>query len=208
MLWVAFIVFIVGSIYKLGSFLIQTRSKEGQILSYMSFKYGLRSLFVWILPFATVNMRKHAIFTFITFLFHISLLLSPILLVSHVMLVDESFNLSWWTLPDLVADIMTIIVVASGLFLLARRLKPGIVKYVTTMVDYAVLLIVILPFVTGFMAYHQILPYKLMIFTHILTGEIMLMAIPFTKLNHMLLGAFTRAYIGSEFGSVRHARDW
>ncbi|MCP3952439.1 MAG: nitrate reductase, partial [Desulfobacterales bacterium] len=25
---------------------------------------------------------------------------------------------------------------------------------------------------------------------------------------HMLFAPFTRAYMGSEFGGVRHARDW
>jgi len=43
---------------------------------------------------------------------------------------------------------------------------------------------------------------------HILSGEIMLMAIPFTRLSHMLFFWFTRAYMGCEFGLVRNARDW
>lgn len=208
MLWIAFITFFLGSLIKLGLFLIQTKKKEYQIFSYMSLRYGLRSLFVWLMPFATVNMRKHPVFTTITFLFHISLILSPIFLVAHVMLVDEAFNISWYTLPDQVADMMTAIVVITGICLLVRRLMPGIANYVSTAVDYVMLVVVISPFITGFLAYHQILPYKPMILLHILSGEIMLIAIPFTKLNHMILGAFTRAYIGSEFGGVRHARDW
>jgi hypothetical protein len=43
---------------------------------------------------------------------------------------------------------------------------------------------------------------------HILSGEIMLVAIPFTRLSHMIFFAFTRGYMGSEFGAVRHAKDW
>lgn len=43
---------------------------------------------------------------------------------------------------------------------------------------------------------------------HDLSGEIMLVAIPFTRLSHMIFSVFTRAYMGSEFGGVRHARDW
>jgi hypothetical protein len=43
---------------------------------------------------------------------------------------------------------------------------------------------------------------------HVLAGDIMLAAIPFTRLSHMILSPFTRAYMGSEFGAVRHARDW
>jgi nitrate reductase gamma subunit len=47
-----------------------------------------------------------------------------------------------------------------------------------------------------------------MLILHILTGEILLVAIPFTRLSHMFFFFFTRAYMGSEFGSVRNARDW
>jgi hypothetical protein len=43
---------------------------------------------------------------------------------------------------------------------------------------------------------------------HILSGEVMLAAIPFTRLSHMLFFPFTRGYMGSEFGGVRHAKDW
>jgi nitrate reductase gamma subunit len=74
--------------------------------------------------------------------------------------------------------------------------------------DWVVLGIVVLPFVTGILAYHQILNYELMLILHIVAGELMLVAIPFTRLSHMLFGFFSRAYMGSEFGAVRHAKDW
>jgi nitrate reductase gamma subunit len=74
--------------------------------------------------------------------------------------------------------------------------------------DIALLAVVLLPFLTGFLAHHQMGQYKPMLILHILTGEIMLMAIPFTRLQHMLFFWFTRAYMGSEFGYVRRARDW
>ena len=47
-----------------------------------------------------------------------------------------------------------------------------------------------------------------MMIAHIVSGEIMLIAIPFTRLSHMIFSPLTRAYMGSEFGNVRHAKDW
>jgi hypothetical protein len=64
------------------------------------------------------------------------------------------------------------------------------------------------PFVTGYIAHQQWLPYKPMLTAHIITGALWLIAIPFTWLSHMLWFVFTRAYMGSEFGAVRKARDW
>jgi nitrate reductase gamma subunit len=89
-----------------------------------------------------------------------------------------------------------------------RRVTQPEVKFVTSTSDFVILAIVAAPFVTGFLAHHQWLSYPLVMCLHVLAGDIMLAAIPFTRLSHMLFSPFTRAYMGSEFGKVRHARDW
>jgi hypothetical protein len=40
------------------------------------------------------------------------------------------------------------------------------------------------------------------------TGALFLGMIPFTRIAHMLYFPLTRAYMGSEFGYVRNAKDW
>jgi nitrate reductase gamma subunit len=174
----------------------------------MSFKYSLRSILHWSTPFATENMRRHPGLTIVAFAFHICLLLTPIFLLAHVTLVDEAWNVSWWTLPDGAAEIMTLIVIAGCVFFLVRRLVNSEVNYVTSASDYIMLAIVAAPFVTGFLAYYQWFGYQIFLILHILSGEVMLVAIPFTRLSHMLFAPLTRAYMGSEFGGVRHAKDW
>jgi nitrate reductase gamma subunit len=123
-------------------------------------------------------------------------------------MIDESWNLSWWTLSDHAAKIMTVIVIACCIFFLIRRLVSPEVQYVTSASDFTILAIVAAPFITGFAAYYQWFDYQVVVILHILSGEIMLVAIPFTRLSHMLFAPLTRAYMGSEFGGVRHARDW
>jgi nitrate reductase gamma subunit len=208
LLWLAFIVFIGGSLYRLISLLVLVHRKERFIYSYMSWKYSLRSILRWSTPFATENMRSHPGMTIVAFAFHICLLLTPLFLLAHIVLIEESWNLSWWTLPDGLADAMTLIVIAGCIFFFVRRLTNPEVQYVTSASDFILLAIVIAPFVTGFLAYYQWFGYKFFVITHILAGEVMLVAIPFTRLSHMLTAPLTRAYMGSEFGGVRHARDW
>jgi nitrate reductase gamma subunit len=111
-------------------------------------------------------------------------------------------------MPERTADIMTIIVIFTAIFFLIRRLVLPEVRFVTFLSDYALLTVAVAPFITGFLAYHQWLPYKTMLILHIISGEIMLIAIPFTRLSHMLYFVFTRAYMGSEFGAVRNSKDW
>jgi nitrate reductase gamma subunit len=206
--WLAFTVFIVGSLYRLLHMIVLVYQKEKFIFSFMSWKYSLRSIFHWIIPFASVNMRKHPVLTLVTFTFHICLFIAPVFLLSHAVIWDESWNLHLWTLPDPVSDAMTLAVIGCCVFFGVRRIKEPEVRYLTFASDYGILGMVAAPFVTGFIAYHQWIDYPVSMILHILSGEILLMAIPFTRLSHMLFSPFTRAYMGSEFGNVRHARDW
>jgi nitrate reductase gamma subunit len=208
LVWLAFIVFIGGCLYRLIHLIMLVNQKEKFIFTYMSFKYSFRSIFHWIVPFATESWRLHPILTIATFAFHICLLIVPIFLLSHVVLWDEAWNISWWSLPDSVSDFMTFIVIAGCVFFLIRRLKLPEVKFVTSASDYIILAIVAAPFVMGFLAYHQWFGYQFLLILHIISGEVMLMAIPFTRLSHMLFAPLTRAYMGSEFGGVRGAKDW
>jgi nitrate reductase gamma subunit len=208
LVWIAFLVCIIGSAYKIYS-MISAVKKEKVVLPYMSLKYGMRSVLHWIIPFGTVNWRRHPVITIVTFLFHICLVFSPIFLLSHNILWRESWGISWWTLPEGLTDLMTLIVIFSCVFFLFRRIIASEVRFVTYPSDFLILAIAFLPFITGFLAYHQLLlPNRTMTILHILLGEVMLIAIPFSRIIHMLFGWFTRAYTGSEFGQVRHVRDY
>lgn len=208
LVWLAFILFIGGSIFKLGQFYSLAKRKEAFIFSYLSLKYSLRSLGHWLTPFAAANMRLHPFMTVVSFLFHTCLLLVPIFALSHIVLWEEAWGLTWWALPEGLTDGMTLVVIAGCLFFLLRRLTQPEARYVTSAADYALLLMVAAPFISGFYCYHQWPGYQVALIIHMLSGEILLAAIPFTRLSHMLLAFFTRSYMGSEFGGVRHAHDW
>jgi nitrate reductase gamma subunit len=206
--WVAFIIFIVGSLYRLVNLLAMVHKKEKFIFTYMSWKYSLRSILHWIIPFGTTNWRKHPALTIVTFAFHLCLIVTPIFLLAHVILWDEAFGVSWWSLPDGLAILMSLIVIGGCVFFLIRRLILPEVQYVTSASDYVILGIAAAPFITGCMSYYQWFGYEVFTILHVISGEVMLIAIPFTRLSHMLFAPLTRAYMGSEFGGVRQAKDW
>jgi nitrate reductase gamma subunit len=208
LVWIAFVIFIVGSAYRIYA-MISMVKKEKVVLPYMSLRYSMRSILHWVIPFGSVNWRRHPVITTVTFLFHICLVFTPIFLLSHNILWYESWGISWWTIPESLADIMTLIVIFSCVFFFFRRITASEVRFITYPSDFLILAIAFLPFLTGFLAYHQILlPHKAMIILHIFFGAIMLIAVPFSRIIHMFFGWFTRAYTGSEFGQVRHARDY
>jgi nitrate reductase gamma subunit len=208
LVWVSFVLFVGGSIYKLASAAILARKKDIVVYEYASAYYALRSILHWIVPFGSTNMRKRPVMTVAAFAFHLCLLIAPLFLFAHIVLVKESWNVSWGYVSDGAADIMTIIVIAGCIFFLVRRLVIPEAKYLTSPSDYLILALVALPFVTGLWTHRQWFGCGFTGILHILSGEALLIAIPFTRLSHMLFFPFTRGYTGSEFGSVRHAKDW
>ncbi len=207
LVWVAFLVFFGGAAYKLVRMFRLVR-KEKVTFDYMDTRYGLRSILHWIIPFASKNMRVRPVMTVVAFLFHFCLLMTPLLLMGHNLMWFDAWGVRLPSLPDVVSDVMTLIVICGGMFFLSRRVASPVVSYVTDGSDYLILAIAVGPFVTGFLAAHGWFPYELMMTLHMITGIVWLIAIPISRLSHMFYFVFTRAYMGSEFGAVRNARDW
>lgn len=208
MVWISFLIFFAGVIFKLVMVIKQVNKQEKFIYTYLSAKYGFRSIFAWLIPFLPVSTRKSPVFYTVSYIFHLLLFIIPIFLLSHVTLLEESLQWSWVTINDKVADGLTLVIIFALLFFIIRRFIVPEVKYLTQFSDFIFILIVALPFVTGFLAYHQFFAYQWMTIIHILSGELMLILIPFTRFFHMFMAPLTRAYSGSEFGNVRHAKDW
>jgi len=207
-LWLAFIFFIGGLFVRIAILFRLSRKKDRVIYNHFSFSWGLRSILHWMIPWASASMRQQPVFTLVAFLFHVSLLAVPLFLNAHILLWDEAFGVNLWSLPDTLADAMTVVLIAAAVFLLVRRRIRPEVRILTTPWDYALLILTVSPFLTGFLAYHQWGPYELLLTTHVLLGEVLLILIPTTKLGHMLLFFFTRAFIGFEMGGRRGARTW
>jgi nitrate reductase gamma subunit len=210
---IALIIFVLGLIYQGIQFFKLTRKKE------------------WILPPLPLETKPNKktvgqfignclaslkgtlwktdpIMTIVTSVFHVFLILIPIFLLGHNILFSQSWGFSLWSLPESITDVLTVVVLACAGFFLARRLFLARVRAITAAYDYLVLLIAIAPFLTGYFAYHQWFHYDTVMTLHILTGEIMLITIPFTKLGHMLFFFFYRFFIGSEYSFVKGARTW
>ena len=205
--WVALTIFVLGSVYRIG-FLLYTGKKETVLDPAKSAADALRSILHGLIPFGSTYMRRQPLLTIISFIFHLCVVILPIFLLAHIVLWYESWEIQWWSLPDLLADIMALGVILACVYFMARRLLIREVKQVTRPMDFGLLAIILLTFLTGFLAYHQWGPYRPMLILHIISSEILLVVLPFSKLGHMLYFAFSRAYMGSEFGKHLEARDW
>jgi nitrate reductase gamma subunit len=74
-------------------------------------------------------------------------------------------------------------------------------KRISTVEDYLVWGVTFLVVLSGYLAYHRVInPYPLALGIHILTAEIFLIVLPFTKLIHIFTAVIARWYNGASFG--------
>jgi len=216
--WLTFVIFFLGIIIRTIRYIKGLDWKLDRVTYTKNVSYGvrgaLRSVFFWLIPFGTRSYRNNASFTGAVFLFHVGLLFTPLFLRAHNIILQERWGFSFWTISEPVADVLTIMVMVSVGFLILRRIALPEVRIVTTLYDYSLLLIAVAPFITGYIASHQPGPgYDFWLITHIICGEIMLIAIPLTKLSHFFFFFLSRGQLGMDYGIKRggmkgHGMAW
>jgi nitrate reductase gamma subunit len=207
MMWISFGIFTIGLIVRGVRYIRGLDWKLDRVTYRANVSYGvkgaLRSILYWMFPYGTRSWRKNPWFTLWVFTMHFGLLFTPIFLLGHNILLKEKWGFSLWTLPESVADGLTVIVIVSVLFLILRRLALPEVRIITNWYDYLLLLIAVSPFISGFLAYHSLPNYYPALMAHIVCGHIFIIAIPFTKLSHFILFFMTRAQLGMDYGIKR-----
>lgn len=169
----------------------------------MGFKGAVRSIYKWLIPYGTYGWRQQPVMAAAFFGFHIGAVCIPLFLVAHNVFLKDKLGFSFFTISTPVADVLSWIAVICLCFMVLRRLTLPEVRILTDRKDWGVLLISFLPFLTGMLARYGVGDYAFWLNAHILTGEIVLLAIPFTKLSHVFLFFASRAQLGMDFGIKR-----
>lgn len=205
LLWIAFLTFIFGSLLKVALFLSVSQKMDKIIYQHFRWKYVLATLGRWLIPLNR-DVVKNPVFVILAYIFHICLIIVPIWFSGHISLWEESrFEWSWTPIPDGLADWMTLIFLAIALFFFLRRVISADIRLLSTFSDYLLIVVIALPFVTGYFLTHGtidnigFLGENIQII-HMLSGELMLILIPFTKLSHFVLFFFSRGATAIEFG--------
>lgn len=205
--WLSITIFVVGSLARL---IMYFRGLNWQLdrVAYKEYpkhaaKGAWRSIYKWLIPFGTNGWRAQPFVTLGFFAFHLGAVLVPLCLIGHNVFLQEKIGISFFTISNALADGLSWAAIVGILFLTLRRLVLPEVRLMTTMYDYLILLISAAPFVTGLMARYQVGDYSFWLNMHLLCGEILLIAIPFTKLSHVVLFFASRAQLGMDFGIKR-----
>jgi nitrate reductase gamma subunit len=131
------------------------------------------------------------------YIFHIGLFIVVFLFAPHIELIDSLIGLSWPGLPSQIIDAAAVVTMATMVVVLADRINKPVKRFLSTFEDYFSWAITFLPVLTGYLAVqHLLLPYTTMLAIHILSVELLLIALPFTKLMHVFTLFGSRWYNG------------
>jgi nitrate reductase gamma subunit len=155
----------------------------------MPWKLIISRTWEWLFPLKRLkgNFRFYSIFSI---LFHIGLIIVPIFLFAHINLWEISIGLSWPALPYGWALWLTISTIVFGTALLISRITTGTMRALSRGQDYLWLLLLLIPFVTGFICANlSVSPsyYQFFMLMHILSGDLIFILIPFSKIAHCVL---------------------
>ncbi len=172
----------------------------------LGLKGAVHSVYRWLVPYGTHGWRSSPFFTLCTFVFHLGVIFVPLFLLGHNTLLYQAIGFSLPSMPQGLADILTIATLAAALGIVLRRLTLPEVRIMTTRQDWAVLALVLVPFITGLLAVSNAPGYDFWLILHMLSGEVMLIAAPFTKLSHIALFFMSRGQLGMDYSIKRGGR--
>ena len=133
--------------------------------------------------------------------FHIGLLVTLFFLEQHILLFKSLLGFGWPSLPPSIIDATALLGIAALIAVLIHRIMDPVLKQLSDYQDYLSWFLTIAPLVTGFLVMHPMgLSYKTALALHIASAELLLIAIPFTKLSHMISIFISRWYNGALAG--------
>ncbi len=194
-------ILILGVTVRLAEMLLLGRKKDiSEARNSSSAKYGWRTVMTRFLPPLSATQVSPVVFL-ASYVFHIGLFLMVFFYVPHIIVLRELLGFDWPGLSSWFIDAVTLLTMISMMVVMWHRLSDKVKFFLSGFNDYFSWIVTILPVITGYFAYHRlVLPYNEMLVIHILSVELLLISIPFTKLMHTFTFIFSRWYTGEAAG--------
>ncbi len=130
-------------------------------------------------------LAYHVALCFASMVFRIVAIILPAFLVAHVYLWKRGIGLTWPVLSGSSADLLAWVVIGLGVALFFGRLCSPALREIDPPWSFLKPLILIVPFITGVLAMHptwSTVDYHVMLLLHTLSGIVVLVLVPFTRL--------------------------
>jgi nitrate reductase gamma subunit len=142
----------------------------------------------WMFPIR--KLRDQPVFSLTSIIFHLAVIIVPVFLRGHIELWQRGIGVTWSGISNSLADTLTVVAIVTGSALLLQRIAAKATRSLSRFQDYALPILITVPFVTGYLMMHPTinpLPYTLTFLTHLVSANLLFILVPLTKLSHMAL---------------------
>jgi nitrate reductase gamma subunit len=142
----------------------------------------------WLIPVDRLSNRP--LLSLTTVVFHVSIILVPLFLAGHIALWEPVLGFGLPALPNALATALTVAALVTAVALVIQRIASPATRVLSRFRDYALPLVVAVPFASGFLVMHPALnpfSYEATLLVHVMSANLVLVLIPITKLSHVVL---------------------
>jgi nitrate reductase gamma subunit len=154
----------------------------------MPYRRVAKVTMAWLFP--VTQFRRRAFVGVTSFVFHVAIIVVPVLLAGHIALWRRNLGLYWPAIPNGVADVLTLVAILAALILVVQRALARGKRAMSRFQDYFLPLFIALPFVTGFLVMHPAwnpFSYQAVFLVHVMSANLLMVLVPTTKLSHAAL---------------------
>ena len=162
----------------------------------------LKSIIIWpFIPWVKNTFKCNPVVYLAGGLFHLGLFGILILGTAHMLVWKSLLGFGWKTLPFPIVDWLAAVTIMAIVILFVNRLVHPVLKLISGPAEWLNLLFVFLPMVSGYvMAHHLWFRYEVLFSIHMITVNILLIWIPFSRISHFMFYFFSKAIHGADFG--------
>jgi nitrate reductase gamma subunit len=162
----------------------------------------LKGIIIWpFIPWVKNTFSRKPVMYLAGGLFHLGLFVIIFLGTPHMLVWKSLLGFQWYTLPLPIVDWLAAVTIIAMATLLVNRMVDPVLKLITTHAEYFNWLFVFLPMVTGYiMTHHLWFRYEVLFSLHMLSVNVLLIWIPFSRISHFMFYFFSRTIHGAQFG--------
>ncbi len=196
----ATVVLVLGMAYRLVHLLLLGRKANLAAPRASAWRGGLRTIWHRSLPPSGLTSRGYLILA-AGYIFHIGFFIVLLLFAQHIDLFRAVLGFGWPALPPLWVTMAAVLAMAAMIALLVQRMMDPVKRLLTNFGDYLSWTLTFLPLLTGIILRQSGgAGYQQMLALHIASVELLMVAVPFTKLAHMGSLFIARWYNGAIAG--------
>lgn len=209
--YAALLVFIAGMAYRLVSVVLLGWKRDrvpskGSKLAGVAASYAKGIGILPFIPWVKNTFSRNPTTYMAGGMFHLGLLVVIFLGTAHMLVWKSLLGFGWPTLPLPIVDWLAAAAIVAMIALFVNRLVNPVLKLISGPAEWLNLIVVFLPMVTGYgLTHHRLLgifplPYEGLYIGHMMSINIMLIWIPFSRISHFMFYFFSRTFHGAQAG--------